>query len=226
MPVRDVVTLGEPFKHALVDRVLPTASLLDAGGMWGVHGAYAVHAATGGAERVVLLDSLRTPEFDAIAPEVPNLRFVQGDMNDPRVFTSFPRVETALCFEVLMHQPVPLFTLYGLTSAAARTIVLSVSVLPDARFPNPNCAVFLPGTPAEFQAELHPRPGDPVFKVFSSDPASARSHSEWTWGLTPSLVRSWMKYLGWSAAEEWTRPFSAGWEWWQAIFHPDPEARL
>ena len=218
--------LGDPFKRELIDRVLPTESLLDAGGMWGVHGSYALHAATHGARRVVLLDTLRTAEFADWAPEVPSIEFVQGDMNDAGVFTSFPRVETAICFEVLMHQAVPLLTLHGLTSAASRTIVLSVSVLPESRFPLPNCGVFLPGTPAAHQEELHPEPGNAVFKIFSSDPALARSHSEWHWGLTSSLITSWMKYLGWSAEQEWRRPFRGNWEWWQAIFHPDPRARL
>jgi len=219
-------TLGDPFKRELIDRVLPTRSLLDAGGMWGVHGSYALHAATHGAERVVLLDTLRTPEFDAWSSHVPNIAFVQGDMNDPGVFTSFPRVETAICFEVLMHQAVPLYTLYGLTSAASRTIVLSVSVLPEARFPFPNCGAFLPGIPARHQQELHPDPGDAVFKIFSAEPELARSNSEWHWGLTGSLITSWMKYLGWSPEWEWRRPFRGNWEWWQGIFHPDPEVRL
>ncbi len=218
--------LGDPFKRDLIDMVLPTASLLDAGGMWGVHGSYALHAATHGAGRVVLLDTLRTPEFEAWSPEVGNLQFVHGDMNDPGVFTSFPRVETAICFEVLMHQAVPLWTLYGLTSAASRTIVLSVSVLPEARFPHPNSAVFLPGMPEAHHDALHPAPGNPVFKVFSKDPASARSHSEWHWGLTSSLITSWMKYLGWAPRQEWRRPFLRDWEWWQAIFEPDAGVRL
>jgi hypothetical protein len=218
--------LGEPFKRELIDRVLPTESLLDAGGMWGVHGAYALHAATHGARRVVVLDTLRTPEFDGWAADMPQVRFVQGDMNDPGVFTSFPRVETALSFEVLMHQASPLWTLYGLTSAASRTIVLSVVVLPESRFPFANCGVFLPGMPEAFQRELHPDPGNALYKVFSKDPASARSHSEWHWGLTSSLITNWMKYLGWSAEAEWRRPFRGNWEWWQAIFHPDPAVRL
>lgn len=218
--------LGDDFKRRLIDEVLPMESLLDAGGMWGVHGSYALHAATHGARRVVLLDTLRTPEFEAWSPEVPNLQFVQGDMNDAGVFTSFPRVETAICFEVLMHQAVPLLTLHGLTSAASRTIVLSVSVLPESAFPHPNGAFFLPGMPAAHHDALHPAPGNPVFKVFSSDPASARSHSEWHWALSASLITSWMKYLGWSPAREWRRPFLREWEWWQAVFHPDPAVRL
>ena len=221
-----VRTLGDSFKKDLVDKVLPTESLLDAGGMWGVHGSYALHAATRGAKRVVILDTLRTPEFDLWNPEVPSVQFVQGDMNDPGVFTSFPRVETAICFEVLMHQAVPLWTLYGLTSAASKTIVLSASVLPESRFPYPNCGVFLPGMPPTHQHELHPEPGNPVFKVFSSKPELARSHSEWHWGLTGSLITSWMKYLGWSPAEEWRRPFRGNWEWWQGIFHPDANIRF
>lgn len=218
--------LGEPWKRELIDRVLPTNSLLDAGGMWGVHGSYALHAATHGARQVVLLDTLRTPEFDAWSPSVPNLRFVQGDMNDPGVFTSFPRVETAICFEVLMHQAVPLLTLWGLTSAATRRIVLSVSVLPEAAFPHPNGAFFLPGMPEAHQDPLHPAPGNPVFKIFSKEPAVARSHSEWHWALSASLITSWMKYLGWAPRAEWRRPFLRNWEWWQAIFEPDATVRL
>lgn len=221
-----VRTFGEPFKKALIDRVLPTASLLDAGGMWGVHGAYALHAATHGAERVVLMDSLRTPEFEEWSKEVPQLEFVQGDMNDPAVFTSFPKVDTTICFEVLMHQAVPLWTLHGLTAATRKQIVLSVSVLQEGRFPYPNCAVFLPGIPPIHQAALHPAAGNPVFKVFSTEPEVARSHSEWHWGLTGSLLTSWMKYLGWAPTYESRRPFLDNWEWWQAIFRPDPAVRL
>jgi hypothetical protein len=218
--------LGDSFKHELVARVLPTESLLDAGGMWGVHGAYALRAATGGAKRVVIMDTLLTPEFEAWSKEVPNVHFVQGDLNDPGVFTSFPKVETALCFEVLMHQAVPLLTLWGLTSATSKRIVLSVSVLPESMFKFPNGGIFLPGMPKEHQLALHPAPGDPVFKVFSSDPAVARSHSEWHWGLSSSLITSWMKYLGWAPKQEWRRPFRAQWEWWQAIFEPDAGLRL
>src|SRR5262249_20900554 len=84
--------LGDSLKHELVARVLPTESVLDAGGMWGVHGAYALRAATGGAKRVVIMDSLRTPEFEDWSREVANVSFVQGDLNDPGVFTSFPNV--------------------------------------------------------------------------------------------------------------------------------------
>ena len=218
--------LGEAFKHELVASVLPTESLLDAGGMWGVHGAYALRAATGGAKRVVIMDTLRTPEFEAWSKEVPNVAFVQGDLNDPGVFTSFPKVETALCFEVLMHQAVPLLTLWGLTSATTKRIVLSVVVLPESMFKFPNGAIWLPGMPKEHQLALHPAPGDPVFKVFSSDPAVARSHSEWHWGLTSSVITSQMKYLGWAPRKESRRPFRANWEWWQAVFEPDAGVRL
>jgi hypothetical protein len=219
--------LGEPFKRSLIDRVLPTRSLLDAGGMWGVHGAYALHAATHGAERVVLLDTLRTAEFDAWRVELPGkVDFVEGDLNDPGTWLLVPEVETALCFEVLMHQPVPLLTLHGLTCVTTRRIVLSVSVIPEARFATPNCAVFLPGMPREHQDTFHPEPGNPVFKVYSTDPAAARSHSEWHWGLTATLITSWMKYLGWSVTEEWRRPVLGNWEWWQAIFQPDAGVRL
>jgi hypothetical protein len=224
--IERVRSLGEPFKKELIDRVLPTSSLLDAGGMWGVHGAYALHASLRGTPRVVVMDTLKTPEFAAWSAKTPGVEFVQGDMNDPGVFGSFARVETAVCFEVLMHQAAPLWTLYGLTSAATRTVVLSVSVLPESSFPFPNCGVFLPGMPESHQAALHPAPGNPVFKVFSKEPESARSHSEWHWGLTGSLITSWMKYFGWSPEAEWRRPFLDRWEWWQAIFHPDASTRL
>ncbi len=196
-PLLDRVrTLGDAFKRDLVDRLLPTKSLLDAGGMWGVHGAYSLHAASRRAERVFLLDTLKTPEFEQWSAEVPNVEFVQGDMNDPGLLLALPRVETTICLEVLMHQAVPLWTLHGLTSATTRRILLSVSVLPESRFPSPNGAIFLPGMPKEHQDWLHPDPGNALFKIFSQDPASARSHSEWHWGLSSSLITSWMKYLG------------------------------
>jgi hypothetical protein len=121
---------------------------------------------------------------------------------------------------------VPLWTLYGLTQATRRTILLSVSVLPESFFPAPNGCLFLPGMPAEHRARLHPEPGNAVFKICSSDPASARSHSEWHWGLSASVLVSWMKYLGWAPEQEWRRPFRGNWEWWQGVFHPDPAARL
>lgn len=64
-----------------------------------MHGSCALHAATHGAERLVLLDTQKTPEFEEWNQEVSNVHFVQEDMNDPGVFRTCPRVETAICFE-------------------------------------------------------------------------------------------------------------------------------
>ena len=99
----------KPEKLRLIDLALSRGAtrFADLGGMWGVDGAYAIHAADHGAASVVLVDGYQTPAFISARARRPNLAFLNANFALPSTAVSLAPLDTVMLYDVLLHQVAP-----------------------------------------------------------------------------------------------------------------------
>jgi hypothetical protein len=160
------------------------ASFADIGAMWNVHGAIAFAAERAGATRVTALDVMApSAEFRRRA-EGSSVRFVQGDLHDPRTMDEVGLHDVVWCSGVLYHAPHPVLTLERLRAITGRTLLLATEVLP------------LPGRFAAFAPARWMHPGRPM-------PFDAgKGYAPWWWLPTAGAVRAMLAATGFTVVEE------------------------
>jgi hypothetical protein len=174
--------MRSPPREELVARFAPGRSFLDVGAMWNVHGAIAFAARDAGATRVTALDIMeRTPEFTARQGDV---RFVHGDLHDPRTVEAAGVHDVVWCSGVLYHAPHPLLTLQRLRELTGATLLLATETIRRRG----RAAIFAPD-PRE-----HPALHEPL------DPKGG--YRGWWWGLSPGAVIAMAEATGFAVAEE------------------------
>jgi hypothetical protein len=171
-------------REQLVARHARGASFADIGAMWNVHGAIAFAAEQAGATRVTALDVMApTPEFAARQRDSA-VRFVQGDLHEPRTIEEVGVHDVVWCSGLLYHVPHPLLTLERLRAITGRTLLLATETLP---FPG-RFAAF---APARWMHPARPMPFDP-----------SKGYAPWWWLPTPGAVRAMLSATGFAVAEE------------------------
>lgn len=174
----------------------PGRSWLDVGCMWGIHGALAFLAEQSGARAVTGIDVMApTDEFRAEhASRESSLRFVEGDLHDPRVLEAAGRHDVVWCFGVLYHAPHPLQTLERLRSVCGELLLLGTEIIPEV--PGvPGATVFYPALDEKGRSMFAALPGGRAIGVTEPfDPAAG--YGNWFWGLTPSSVEGMLRATG------------------------------
>lgn len=101
-----------PGKLELIEKVAANMDgpwrFVDLGGLWAVHGAYALHALAqpgciGGTE----IDTHPTQTFRDTLASAPTLSFVQGNFGDAAIADELPPFDVVLLFDTLLHQVSP-----------------------------------------------------------------------------------------------------------------------
>ncbi len=162
--------------------------------MWTIHGALCFAAEDAGAASVTGVDVMApTPQFQAeIERRASKLRFVQGDLHEPRVVSEIGRHDVVWCSGVLYHAPHPLLTLERLREITAGTLLLATETVAETPGRHNTC-VIAPGR------DEHPH----------SEPATAagQGFGPWYWGISPSALRTMLKLSGFEVVEEHRTPF-------------------
>jgi SAM-dependent methyltransferase len=197
----------EPGREDLVRRYAPGRSFLDVGCMWNVHGGIAFLAEEVGATRVTGIDVLApTPRFEAEhARRASGLRFVHGDVHDPRTVAEAGRHDVVWCYGVLYHVPDPVLTLRRLRELTGETLLLSTETLPEV--PGlPGACVLYPALDAAGRADYAPvRSGE---RLGVTTPFEAEAgFANWWWGITPSALRGMLAVAGLELLELSDGPF-------------------
>jgi hypothetical protein len=173
------------------------ATFVDVGCMWKVNGGYAFHALAQGAAAVTGVDVMpATPEFLAENARHGNrVRFVEGDINDPKLLDVIGPCEVVFCSGVLYHMPNPLHTLERLRAVCRGMLLLGSATIPEQSIPQ--AAVFLPLLSPRARSALHNQTPDTKVGL-DTDFDPAVSYSNWYWGLAPSCVEAMARTAGFS----------------------------
>jgi methyltransferase family protein len=197
-------------RYALVERLAPGRTFLDLGGMWDVAGDVAFAAERAGATRVVLFDGMDpSSEFSAKHAEAGSqVTYVQGDLHDPVDVERLGKFDVVWCAGVIYHSPNPYQQLFHLRRLTRRHLLLGSHVIPEVPGIE-NACVFYPGRSEESLAafwKVHGQtegfPG--MTRPFDETPLLA--YANMWWGLTPSAIRSMLRYAGFRVLEEFS-PF-------------------
>jgi len=173
------------------------ATFIDVGCLWNVHGAYAFHAAAHGAKDVVGLDpAVATEEFKAENAGRRNVvRFVHGDINDPRIAETVGTFDVVFCSGVLYHMPNPVYTLQQLGRICRRTLILTCATFPEGALPQ--AMVFLPHLDQHARNRLQKAfPGPSIKMGIDTEFQPERWYANWFWAFSPSAVRAMLKTAG------------------------------
>jgi hypothetical protein len=193
-----------------VRRFAAGRSFVDIGCMWGVNGDYAFIAEEAGATAVTGVDVFGpTPEFDQKKAERHSrVRFVLGDVTDPRTIDQLGPTDVVLCAGVLYHHPSPFDLLVALRQICRATLILRTSTIPEIKG-LPNAAVFFPMLSAKDRclwqlASLGLRHQAGISNEFQP----SEGYGNWFWGLTPSCLRSLLELAGFRVDEQHDEPFA------------------
>lgn len=204
-------------EHA-VDR-----SFVDIGTMWGDRwGAF--DAEDRGASSVTALDI--TPPTEACLAEQErrgtHVRFVTGDLHDPKVLEQVGVHDIVLCSGVLYHCPNPCLTLERLRSITSGYLLLGTLTVQEV--PGiPQTCVFYPELTDEqrlaFAAAIY---GTGMGLTTPFDPALDYYGNFW-WGISRSALRAMLKATGWEVLEQKAYHSSTGYHVF-IVARPNPAA--
>lgn len=184
--LRHRLSRGLPPREELVQRHVKGRSFVDVGCMWSVDGAIAFAAEAAGASGVTGVDVMgeSSKYLEEHARRSSKVRFVQGDLHDPRTVEAVGPHDIVWCSGVLYHAPHPLLTLERLRQMTAQTLILATETLP------------LKGNRCEFA----PAPGTHPTHTEPFDPA--RGYVNWFWGISPGALRAMVEATGFRVEEE------------------------
>lgn len=175
--------------------------------MWGVDGDVAFAAERAGATRVVLFDGMDpTGEFERKHREAGSeVTYVQGDLHDPQDVERLGTFDVVWCAGVIYHSPNPYLQLNHLRGLTRRWLLLGTEVIPEVPGLE-NACVFYPGRSEASQRAFadaygdRARPYPGMTRAF--DEAPLTGYANMWWGLSPSAVRSMLRYSGFEVREE------------------------
>jgi hypothetical protein len=171
--------------------------------MWGVDGRIAFLAEDSGATAVTAVDVMQpTPTYRAEHKRRSSaVRFVNGDLHDPKVISEITPHQVVWCSGVLYHSPNPLLALERLHAITLDFLILATETIPEVPGIAQAC-VFLPEL-SETDRRIHAmaRPGSMALGVNTAfDPG--QSYGAWWWGMSRTAVRGMLHASGFQILEE------------------------
>jgi hypothetical protein len=171
-------------KLRMLEKAMPASTALVVGDMYVVEGGYARQLAEMGCERVALVDTLETPNWQQARLDDHRIDFFKGDFGSWPFMTSIQeRFDVTVAFDVMLHQAPVVHTFNLILAKTAQHFCFVQPVLKEQAAPN--SLVFLPGNT---DAALHPVATESrEYNIFNVEEVN---QSRWMWGMTPSFVRS------------------------------------
>ena len=182
-----------PPRETLIAEHVAGRSFVDVGCMWTIHGALCFAAEDAGAASVTGVDVMApTPQFAAeLQRRESKVRFVHGDLHEPRTIERIGRHDVVWCSGVLYHAPHPLLTLERLRELTGDTLLLATETVAETPGRRNTC-VIAPGR------DEHP----------NAEPATGpdQGFGPWYWGISPSALRTLLKLSGVAVTAEHRTP--------------------
>jgi glycosyltransferase involved in cell wall biosynthesis len=208
-------------KLKLISDIGSATSIRDFGGLWGVHGLYLLEGAKAlNASFAEMVDITPDPEFDTKIAEWPrgtplDVRMVNGDIRQPRIFLTMASVEVSLLYEVLLHQDDVVEVVKNVVGKTTRCVCVAQPVLKEELFALPNGTVNLQFYPEALKDQLR-YPGW-WGKEATSDHFNP---AFWMWGHTTSYLTSIFYGYGWIPRQLDTYDASEFWNYALIRFEP------
>lgn len=193
-------------RERLIRRLAPGRSFIDAGGMFGVHGRAAFLAEKAGASEVVLYDAMDpSDEFRRRRErEGSSVRYVQGDLHDPRSVADLGTFDVVWCAGVIYHSPNPFLLLEHLRRLATGELVLGTHLIPE--LPGWGACLSYPGLPERQRRAIAWAHGNEASELvgvgapFTEE--LAMGYVNFWWGFSLSASRSMLAAARFEAVEE------------------------
>ena len=208
-------------KIELVAGVGRADSIRDFGGLWGVHGLYLLEGARALRCRTAeMVDVTPRAEFREKIAELQRVmplevRMIQADFRDVRIFLDMEPVEVALLYDVLLHQDTAIDVIKNVASRTTRCVCVAQPMLKEELFALPNGAVNLQFYPEELKDHLR------YAGWWQKEPVTGRfSTAYWMWGQTASHVVSVFHGYGWVPTYLRTYDASEFWNYTMIRFEP------
>lgn len=186
-------------------------SFADVGGVWMREGEVAFTAEEAGATAVTLFD-VGDPDLTAIPAKVAErgsqLRYVQGDLEDPRSVAEVGPHDVVWCTGVLYHTPNPVKQLMHLREITGELLYLGTLTLPE--IPGfPQACIYYPYLDAEERrpyaagADWDPRVPEGLLAIGTEfDERPMMGYGNCWWGMTRSALRAMLRTARFEVIEE------------------------
>jgi Methyltransferase domain len=207
--LRRRIAPGRRPREELVAAHVRGRSFADVGCMWSVDGAIAFAAEAAGATAVTGVDLMAASAAYAAEHERrgSRVRFVQGDVHDPRTVEEVGVHDVVWCSGVVYHAPHPLLTIERLRALTGDLLILASETIPEV--PGlPQACLFLPELPAATRRALTGGRGG-VLEGLSTPFSRERSYANWYWGLSRSALCAMLAAEGMEVVEEHGDAFHA-----------------
>jgi Protein of unknown function (DUF1698) len=201
-------------RYALIERLAPGRSFLDLGGMFSIAGEVAFRAEEAGATRVVLFDGMDPSQEFILKYEErgSGVEYVQGDLHDPEDIRRLGEFDVVWCAGVVYHSPNPYQQLYHLRKVTREQLLLGTHVIPEIPGIENGC-IFYPGQSEDAQRAFTDAHGPDagrypgMTRPFAED--ALLGYGNMWWGLSPSAVRSMLRYAGFTVEQEFAYHWSS-----------------
>jgi hypothetical protein len=202
--------LGEtgPRRKRWINQHAPGRSFVDVGGLFQIDGEIALQAAEAGASAVTLFDGgdVEFTDFPRKAAErgIDDIRFVQGDLEDPVAVDEIGQHDIVYCAGVIYHTPNPVRQLLHLRQITRELLYLGTATVPE--IPGvPQACVYYPYLPESVRrtvASAHWN-AEPMFGIgVPFDDRPMHGHGNFWWGITPSALRAMLATARFEVIEE------------------------
>lgn len=179
-------------------------SIVDLGGMWGVHGAYLMHAMNTHHCHGLMIDSTETPEHK------PPFDYVQADFC--QWLNGNQKFDMALLFDVLLHQTCPMSVLRDVSRLCNTAILISQP-----------CLIH----PEPLSINIQFNPLWESYNMLQHDlwaKNNGRPHkwstAAWAWAQTPTWIQLALTGFGWKIHSTHSTQLDKLWERTSMTFIP------
>jgi hypothetical protein len=171
------------FKLKILEKSLPAHTAIVLGDMWKVEGFYTKSLIDMGCKRVVLVDTLETPNWLNMRLKHPNIDFYKGDFSNSLFMKSInEKFDIAVAYDILLHQPPLLSTIHLILEKVAKRLCVVQPMLREQKFSN--SLVYLPGNSKELYPILSEHQEYKMFDILQVN------QGNWIWGMTASFLNS------------------------------------
>lgn len=182
-------------------------SFVDVGGLHRVAGDVALYAEEAGASGVTLFDS-GDPRFTAFIQKRDernsNVRFVQGDLEDPESVAAIGEHDIVWSVGVIYHTPNPVQQLLHLRKLTRELLYLGTHTIPEVPGLEHACVYYpyLGDKARQTYASAHERPEGlwGIGTPFNEQPMLG--HGNFWWGITPSALRAMLATARFEVVQE------------------------
>ena len=197
---------AQPDREDVVRRHVAGKTFCDVGCMWNVHGRIAFVAEEAGAAAVTGVDVMAaSAEFEAEhSRRSSKVRFVRGDVHDPKTIAAVGPHEIVWCSGVLYHSPNPVLTLQRLRELTTELLILQTMTLPELPGVKQGL-VFYPGVP---NPRLYARWGEDAARSLRLPEPDEDPYAPWWWGISRSALYGMLRAARFEPVEHWGDPFA------------------